>query len=256
MNFAHKLIALTSLTEKEIHRFFRVWPQSLFSPALKLTIYLIIFKSLFDFQNISFNSSNYLNFVIPGLIIMGTMTSSFDNVSLSFFNAKFRRTIDDIIASPMTPTLILLGYILGGVFRGLVVSIISILISILFVETEIIHPFLMFYTIITTSISFSILGLLSAYFVNDFDELYFIPNFILVPLTLLGGVFHTVESLPLTLQQLSHLNPISYLIDAIRFSFIGVKDINILNFISVTILINVLLFYCARRLFVQKLQHQ
>lgn len=221
MNVYQRLVAVHALVTQEIRRFLRIWPQSLFSPALNLILYLLIFQNLIAPVSNPIHQSDYLHFIVSGLILMGVITSSYDNVSLSFFSAKFRKTLEELLTSPMSNHLILTGYLIGGVARAFMVAVISSLIAWLFTDLNLFHPLLMSMTVLLSALFFSLCGLISTFYIDDFDQLAVIPNFILLPLIFSSGIFYDINALSPSWQMIHAFNPIAYLIDCIRYSFIA-----------------------------------
>ena len=220
MNIYQCLIALHAISLKEIRRFLRVWPQSIVSPSIHLILYCIIFQNLAQPLHFSTQSIAYIDFISPALILMGVITASFDNSNLSFFNARFRHTLDEQLVSPMSNHLIIMGYVLGSLTRAIIVALIALAVALVFTQLSIAHPLIMFITIVFSSVIFSLLGLISAFFLEDFDQLNIIPNFVLTPLLLFSGIFFSIDQLEPSWQWVYHANPLSYLIDSMRYSIL------------------------------------
>lgn len=239
--FSHIRSAL-ALFKKETRRIFRIWPQTLIPPAITATLYFTIFgqvigKHLNDIQGVS-----YIQFIIPGLIMLNIILSSYNNVVSSFFSAKFQRSIEELLVSPISYTVIVLGYVAGGVTRGLLNGIIVMFISFMFAQNHIHNIFLVFIVAFFASVLFSLAGLLNAIFAKKFDDISIFPTFILSPLIYLGGVFYSVHLLPTFWRKISFLNPILYIINAFRYAFLGVSDIPIVVALVCTILMIFALF--------------
>ncbi|WP_341501992.1 ABC transporter permease [Gallaecimonas sp. GXIMD4217] len=225
MSRERNLIALKSIVTKEINRFMRIWVQTLVPPAITMTLYFIIFGSLIGSRVGQMGGFDYMEFIVPGLIMMSVITNSYSNVASSFFSAKFQRFIEEMLVAPLPNSIIILGYMAGGMIRGLLVGIIVTCVSLLFADIEIQHPLVVVATVLLTSMVFSLGGLLNAIFGKSFDDISIIPTFVLTPLTYLGGVFYSISLLPPVWQFVSQFNPILYMVNAFRYGFLGVSDV-------------------------------
>lgn len=236
------LIAFSSILYREIRRFMRIWVQTLLPPAISMSLYFIIFGKLVGSQIQSVHGVSYMEYIVPGLIMMAVITNSYANVSSSFFSAKFQRHIEELLVAPVPDIILLLGYVLGGVARGLAVGIIVSLVAALFVDLNLEHPFLMLSVIVLTALVFSLGGFINALFAKKFDDVSIIPTFVLTPLTYLGGVFYSVQLLPSLWQQISLFNPILYMVNAFRYAFLGISDIGVHHAILLLVALSLLLF--------------
>lgn len=218
-------IALGSIVYKEVNRFMRIWVQTLVPPAITMTLYFIIFGSLIGSRVGKMDGFDYMDFIVPGLIMMSVITNSYSNVASSFFSAKFQRFIEEMLIAPIPNSVIIFGFVAGGMARGLLVGAIVTAVSFLFTDVHIQHPLVVVTTVILTSLLFSLGGLINAVFAKNFDDISIVPTFILTPLTYLGGVFYSISLLPGFWQVLSHFNPILYMVNAFRYGFLGTADI-------------------------------
>ncbi|MGP9767068.1 ABC transporter permease [Halomonas sp. AOP13-D3-9] len=225
MNFSQTLIALWTLVLKEIKRFTRIWPQTLLPPSITMAMYFIIFGNLIGSRIGDMDGFSYMDFIVPGLIMMSVITNSYSNVASSFFSNKFQRSIEEMMVSPMPNWVILAGFILGGMARGLGVGLIVTVVSLFFTRLTMEHPLLTVLVVVLTSALFSIGGFINALLANKFDDISIVPTFILTPLTYLGGVFYSISLLPDFWQGVSMLNPILYMVNVFRYGFLGVSDI-------------------------------
>lgn len=226
MFFPHG-VALATIVTKEVRRFLRIWPQTLLPPAITMVLYFVIFGSLIGDRVGQMAGFDYMQFIVPGLIMMSVITNSYGNVSSSFFSNKFQRSIEELLVSPVPNYIILLGYVTGGVVRGILCGIIVMLLSLWFAELTIHNMFITLSVIFLTAVVFSIAGLINGILATKFDDVSIIPTFVLTPLTYLGGVFYSVSLLPDVWQCVSKLNPILYMVDTFRFGIIGVSDISL-----------------------------
>lgn len=219
------IIALSTLIKREVRRFLRIWPQTLLPASVTTTMYFIIFGKLIGCKLGNMGGVNYITYIIPGLIMMAVITNSYSNVASSLFGNKFQRSIEELIISPMPSWVILDGFIIGGLLRGLLVGLIVTLVSLLFTKINIVHPFLTIVIVILTSILFALAGFMNALVANKFDDISIIPIFVLTPLTYLGGVFYNINLLPEFWKKISLLNPIFYMVNTFRYGILGISDI-------------------------------
>ena len=248
MNFSQLKTALWTLVVKEIRRFMRTWPQTLLPPAITMSLYFVIFGNLVGSRIGEMGGFSYMQFIVPGLIMMAVITNSYANVSSSFFSAKFQKSIEELIMSPVPLHLILWGYVIGGVCRGVLVGLIVTLMSLFFTHLEIYNFFVTIYTVIITSLLFSLGGFINAVYAKSFDDISIIPTFVLTPLTYLGGVFYSLSLLPGFWQHVAALNPVVYMVNAFRYGFLGVSDVSITVAFAVMLSFIGLLFGIAMHL--------
>lgn len=242
MNLKNQWVAFSTLTQKEIKRILRIWPQTLLPPAITMTLYFVIFGTMIGSRVGEMGGVSYMQFIVPGLIMMAVITNSYSNVVSSFFSTKFHGNIEEMLISPMSKHAILLGFISGGVFRGLAVGLIVTLLALFFTQLSISHLFVTIFTVIATSVLFSLAGMINAVFAKSFDDISIIPSFVLTPLTYLGGVFYAISDLPQIWQKISLLNPIVYMVNAFRYGVLGHSDVNV-GYSLVAIGIFTVIFY-------------
>jgi len=223
----NNFIAFRTILTKEIRRFTRIWPQTLLPPAITTSLYFMIFGKLIGERVGSINGVSYMDYIVPGVILMSVISHSYANVVSSFYSTKFQRHIEELLVSPVSNWVILLGYVLGGVARGLLVGMVVTGISFLYTDITVNHLGIATAVAILTATLFALAGFINAIFADSFDAISIIPNFILTPLSYLGGVFYSVSMLPDIWQTISLANPILYMINAFRFGVIGVTDIDI-----------------------------
>ncbi|MCG3170022.1 MAG: Inner membrane transport permease YadH [Pseudomonadales bacterium] len=227
MNRHEQFMAFATILVKEVRRFFRIWPQTLVPPAITVALYYVIFGSLIGSRIGPMGGFDYMQFVVPGLIMMAVITNSYANVVSSFFGAKFQHSIEELLVSPTPEWIILLGYTMGGVARGVCVGVIVTLLSLAFTSLEVVHPWLTVLVVFATSVLFSMAGLVNAVYANSFDDISIVPTFVLTPLTYLGGVFYSIELLPPFWRALSQANPILHMVNAFRHGVLGVSDVDV-----------------------------
>ncbi len=220
---------------KEILRFSRIWVQTIFPPIITTSLYLLIFGGLMGERIGQMQGVSYLQFIIPGIILMTVIQNSYANTVSSFFLAKFNHSIEEMLVSPVPYWVILLGYISGGVARGFFVGIGVFIAVSLFIDFQIYSLPVTLITFLLTAILFSLAGFINAIFAQSFDDISIVPTFILMPMTYLGGMFYSVEILPEFWQSVSQFNPIYYMVDSFRLGFLGTSTTNFFTSIFVLI---------------------
>ncbi len=220
-------VALWTIVSKEIRRFTRIWLQTLLPPAITTSLYFMIFGQLIGSRIGEVNGVSYMDYIVPGIILMAVISHSYANVVSSFYSTKFQGQIEELLVAPISNWVILMGYVSGGVARGLIVGSVVAGISMLFTDMVVNHWGIAISIAVLTSILFALAGFINAVFADSFDDISIIPNFILTPLSYLGGVFYSVSMLPEIWQTISLANPILYMINAFRYGLIGVADIDI-----------------------------
>ncbi len=243
-NLRTQAIALQTILTKEALRFLRIWIQTILPPAITTALYFIIFGKLIGARLGAVDGLTYAQYIAPGLIMMAVITNAYSNVVSSFFSAKFQRHIEEMLVSPLPNTVIVLGFVGGGVARGLIVGLVVTAVSLFFANLHWQHPLLTLAVILLTSVLFSLGGLINGIFAKSFDDISLIPTFVLTPLTYFGGIFYSVKMLPPFWQDASLFNPILYMVNAFRFGILGVSDIDIyLAFALLLLLITSLFGY-------------
>jgi len=228
MNASEQCRAFMTIVRKEIKRYLRIWPQTLLPSAITMSLYFVIFGSLIGSRIGEMGGFSYMEFVVPGLIMMAIVTNSYSNVVSSFFGSKFNHSVEELLVSPTPNYVILLGYVVGGVTRGLFVAIVVTLVSLFFTRLHIHNFFIVIVIVLMTSTLFALAGFINAVFANSFDDLSIIPTFVLTPLIYLGGVFYSMDLLPDFWAGVSKLNPLVYVVNAFRYGVLGVSDVNLL----------------------------
>ncbi|WP_426369270.1 ABC transporter permease [Pseudocolwellia sp. HL-MZ7] len=245
MSSSVNAIALKSILHKEVHRFMRIWIQTLVPPAITISLYFVIFGELIGSRIGQMGGFDYMSFIVPGLIMMSVITNSYSNVASSFYSAKWQHNIEEMLVAPVPNWVIVAGYVGGGMARGILVGLIVTLVSLFFVDIQIHNIWVIIATVFLTSATFSLGGLINAIFASSFDDISIIPTFILTPLTYLGGVFYSISLLPDFWQGVSHANPIVYMVNAFRYGFLGITDVSLTIAFSVLGLFIVVLYTLA-----------
>lgn len=220
-------VAYSTIARKETVRFLRIWKQTLLPPIITQSLYFIIFGAFIGSQVGDIDGISYMAFLVPGLVMMAVINSSFMNVVSSFFGSKFQKNYEEMMVSPTPNWVIVAGYVTGGVLRGLIVGVIVFLVSVFFVQIQIFNIFIVFLFVLLTSVLCSVGGLINAIFSKKFDDISLFSTFILIPLTYFGGVFYSIKDLPEFWQSASRLNPILYMIDGFRYGFHGISDVSL-----------------------------
>lgn len=235
-------IALQTIVVKEIRRFTRIWVQTLLPPAITMALYFVVFGNLIGPRIGEMDGHGYMDFIVPGLIMMSVITNSYSNVVSSFFGMKFQKSIEELVVSPVPNWVILTGYVTGGVARGLAVGAIVTVLSLGFTDLHVHNIPVMISVVLLTAILFSLGGFINAMHATKFDDISIVPTFVLTPLTYLGGVFYSISLLPEFWQTVSKANPILYMVNTFRYGILGVSDINIVFAFVMIIGFTVLLF--------------
>ena len=221
------MVGFNTIVIREFSRIIRIWGQTLVPPAITATLYFVIFGSLIGGRIGDMGGYTYMQYIAPGLIMMSIITNSYGNVVSSFFGAKFGKHIEELLVSPLPNWLIVTGYMCGGMVRGLLVGGLVTVIALFFTHLHVAHLGVVLSAVVLTSVVFALAGMINAIFAKNFDQITFIPTFILTPLTYLGGVFYSIALLPGWAQGVTHANPILYMVNAFRYGFLGVSDVNL-----------------------------
>ncbi|MDC8829937.1 ABC transporter permease [Alteromonas gilva] len=245
MSAGNNWIALTTIWIKECTRFLRIWIQTLVPPAITMSLYFIIFGNLIGERIGQMGGFSYMEFIVPGLIMMSVITNAYSNVASSFFSAKFQRNLEEMLVAPVPTSVIILGYVGGGVARAMLIGLIVTLVSMFFVDVQIHNFIVIVLTLLLTATLFATAGLVNGIFAKTFDDISLIPTFVLTPLTYLGGVFYSLTLLPDFWQMVSKVNPIVYMVNGFRYGFLGVSDVDITAAMGLLVLFNVALFLIA-----------
>ncbi|HEY9110980.1 MAG TPA: ABC transporter permease [Rhodanobacteraceae bacterium] len=219
------LVALGTITRREVRRMLRIWTQTLVPPAITMTLYFVIFGKVIGSRVGPMHGFSYMQYIVPGLVMMSVINNAYGNITSSFFGSKFGRYVEELLASPMPSWVVLTGYVSGAVLRGLLVGAIVLGIALFFTSLHIAHPFVAITTVILGATIFSLAGFINAMFAKRFDDIAIVPTFVLAPLTYLGGVFYSVNMLASPWREASLANPILYMVNAFRFGILGIGDV-------------------------------
>ena len=245
MNAQGQWVAFVTILVKEIRRFLRIWPQTLLPPAITMTLYFVIFGNLIGSRIGEMGGFDYMQYIVPGLIMMSVIQNSYGNVVSSFFGTKFQHSIEEMLVSPMSNLVILLGFVAGGVARGIFVGLIVTLLSLFFTNLAVHNIWLTMLVVVLTAVLFSLGGFVNAMFANKFDDIAIVPTFILTPLTYLGGVFYSINLLPEFWRAVSLFNPIVYMVNTFRYGVLGESDVDVTSSVLAIVAFTVGMFiYC------------
>ncbi|NDE00674.1 MAG: ABC transporter permease [Gammaproteobacteria bacterium] len=238
-------IGFQTIILREFGRILRIWGQTIVPSAVTAALYFVIFGTLIGRRIGQMDGVDYMQYIAPGLIMMAVITNAYANVSSSFFGAKFQRFLEEISVSPMPDWLVVLGYVGGGVLRGLLVGLAVTIISLVFTHLPVHHVLVILAAVLLTAVVFSLAGFINGVFAKNFDQVNWIPTFILTPLTYFGGVFYSINLLPPWAQSLSHANPVLHMVNAFRYGFLGRSDVNVVLAFAIMLGAAVILFGVA-----------
>lgn len=236
-------ISYSTLARKELVRLFRIWIETILPPVITISLYFLIFGKLIGSQLHPIHGYSYMQYIMPGLIIMPVINNSYMNAGFSFFITKFSHSIEEILVSPMPNYAIIFGYLTGCIARCLVVSACIAIVGLCFTHIPVQHFFLAILIIIATAILFGLLGLINGIVARKFDDISLIPNFILTPLTYFGGVFYSVSQLPTFAQYITKINPIFYIVSSFKEAMLGISDVP-MGYALSAIFSCIVVFYC------------
>ncbi len=235
MTLAEQVVGFKTIVIKEILRFSRIWVQTIIPPVITMSLYFVIFGNLIGSQIGDMDGVRYMDYIVPGLIMMAVITNSYANVVSSFYGCKFHHHIEEMLVSPLPNYLIILGFMVGGIARGMAVGLAVSVVSLLFTPLNLHSPLVIVSTVVLTSALFALAGLINGVYAKSFDDISIIPTFVLTPLTYLGGVFYSISMLPEFWQAASRLNPVLYMVNTFRYGFLGVSDISLgLSYLIIT----------------------
>jgi ABC-2 type transport system permease protein len=220
-------IGFKTILIREFGRITRIWGQTLLQPAVTAALYFIIFGNLIGRRIGTMGGYEYMQYIAPGLIMMSVITNAYGNVVASFFMAKFGRYLEELLVSPLPNWLIVLGYVGGGIVRGLLVGSVVTAVALFFTRLQVHHAWVIVSSVVLTATVFSLGGFIGAIFAKSHDQISWFPTFVLTPLTYFGGVFYSIQMLPQWAQALSYANPILYMVNGFRYGFLGVSDVDV-----------------------------
>ncbi len=241
--------AYYTLLRKELVRMFRIWSQTFLPSVVTTTLYYTIFGAFIGSQIAAIHGYSYIQFIVPGLVMMAIITNSYSNVVGGFFGMKFQKNFEELMVSPTPNWVVVLGFVSGGVVRGMIVGFLVLLTSLFFTHLTLFSVVTLVSAAVLTSVLFSLAGLLNGIFAKGFDGISIVPTFVLTPLTYLGGVFYSVDRLPPVWREISLFNPILYMVNAFRYGFLGISDTPLFMSFTILIALTIILFTVAIYLF-------
>ena len=249
-NLKIQAIAIQTILTKEIVRMFRIWPQTFLPSVVTTALYFLIFGKFIGSQIQSVGGVSYMQFIVPGLVMMAVITNAFSNVVFAFFGAKFQKTLEELLVAPVSYTAMIFGFVSSGVMRGFVVGVMTLATALFFTHISIAHVLWVIFFAVMSSLVFSLAGLINGVYAKSFDQTSIVTTFVLVPMTYLGGVFYSVHLLPEMWQKVSYFNPVLYIINGFRYGFLGTSDINIWYSVAVVTGLAAAFFIWAIYLFI------
>ncbi len=220
-------IGYQTILIKEVTRILRIWPQTLLPPMITMSLYFVIFGAIIGRRVGEMGGMNYIDFIVPGLIMLSVITNAYGNITSSFFGAKFGKHVEELLVSPLPPSIILAGYVSGAVFRALTVGVLVWIVAAFFAGFHMHNLWITLSMLLLTAVAFALAGFINAIYAQKFDDISIIPTFVLQPMTYLGGVFFTVGLLPGIAEQIALGNPILYMVNAFRYGMLGVSDVSL-----------------------------
>lgn len=238
MSPAQMWISYYTIVRKDTMRILRLWAQTFLPSGITSVLYFTVFGTILGSKIGEISGVDYIQFVVPGLVMLNVITNAYSNVATTFFTSKFfARSIDEILVSPTPPWVLIAGFVSGGVVRGFLVGMLVLLVSLVFAIPSITHPLIVLLFLLLASLLFSLGGLINGIYAKSFDGISIVPTFVLTPLVYLGGVFYSTTALPGWAQTLSHFNPVFYIINGFRYGFLGFADVSIVTCVAVLALL-------------------
>ena len=228
MSSSTNLVALYTVVRREIVRILRIWTQTLIPPVITMTLYFIIFGKLIGSRIGKIEGDfSYMQYIVPGLVMMSIINNSYMNISSSFYGAKFQRSVEEMLVAPMANWAILYGYVIGAVARALAVGALVLVVALFFTSLHVAHPLVALAAVLLGAVIFALAGFINAVFASKFDDIALVPTFVITPLTYLGGVFYSINMLGEPWRAMSHANPILYMVNAFRYGVLGISDVSV-----------------------------
>ena len=242
-------IPMLAISRREITRILRIWSQTIVPQVLTSVLFIIIFGYSLGSRITDIAGVSYLEFIIPGLLMMAVIMSSYMNTSSSLYFAKWSKMMQEWLVAPISYWQVIISLTLAGMFRALLVGFSILLISLIFTSIQVHSYLILIYFILMNALLFSFAGIATALWATNFDRLNVFSTFIITPLTYLGGVFYSIKMLPEFLGNIATFNPIFYLVDGFRFAFLGVSDVSVVYSILIALVLTFLFFGLCIHLF-------
>jgi ABC-2 type transport system permease protein len=244
MPIAKLWISYYTIIRKSFVRIVRIWPQTILPSLVTSTLYFTVFGTILGSQISAVDGFSYMQFVVPGLVMLAVVTNAYTEVATTFFVSKFfSRNIDEILVSPTPPWVIIAAFVTGGLIRSTIVGCLVLGVSMFFALPHVAHPLFIVLFLVLSSVVFSLAGLVNGIYAKSFDGISIVPTFVLTPLVYLGGVFYSVTMLPPFFQTITYLNPIFYIINGFRYGFLGISDVSLV--LATSVLLGLVAFFVA-----------
>ena len=225
---------LVALSARESHRVLKLWTQTVVAPILSSFLFILVFGLSLGSRIKQIDGVAYEVYIVPGLIAMAMIQATYANNSASVFQARFDRYLNDVLAAPMRPWEVNLALSIGGVVRALLIGAGLLACAMAVVDVPVRHPFELALAVTLALVLFSSFGVIVGVYANSWDHTAFVTNIVILPLTFLGGVFYSVDRLPAPWHEISHANPIFYLLNAVRYGFLGTSDVSVALSLAIT----------------------
>ena len=239
------LIAYQTIVRKEFVMFARIWIQTILPSVITIFLYITIFGNFIGDRIGVISDFNYIDYIIPGLVIMPIISNSYMNVVGSFYSSRFQKSHEEMMVSPVPDYIILLGYVSGGVIRAFVVGIAVFIVTTMFTDIPVYNMWLVILITFLTSFLFSTAGFINAVYAKSFDDINIVTTFVITTLTYLGGTFYSIDALPQVWQDISVFNPIAYIISSYRLAFLGLEETSLVLSLSIIVVLIIILFFVA-----------
>ena len=243
------MTGLVWLCKRETLRVSKLWTQTVLAPVVSSMLFILVFGLSLGGRIKQVGDVDYEIFIVPGLITMGMVQAAFANNASTIFQARFDRYINDVLSAPMKSWQMTFGYTIGGIVRALAIGISLLVLAVVLVDVPIEQPFELALAISLGLLLFASLGLVVGIYAETWDHTSFIQNIVILPLTFVGGVFYSVDVLPSPWHELSHFNPVFYLVNAVRYGFLGESDVSVWLSLGVTAALAIPAYAWAQHLF-------
>jgi ABC-2 type transport system permease protein len=237
------------LCKRETLRVSKLWTQTVLAPVVSSILFILVFGLSLGGRIKQVGGVDYDVFIVPGLITMGMVQAAYSNNASTIFQARFDRYVNDVLSAPMRPWQMSLGFTVGGVVRALAIGVSLLVLALFLVDVPVRHPVELALAMALGLILFASLGLVVGIYAETFDHTSFIQNIVILPLTFVGGVFYSIDILPSPWHELSHINPIFYLVNAVRYGFLGESDVSVWLSLGITAALAIPAYAWAQHLF-------
>ena len=245
----HPWRGLAWLSRRECHRVLKLWKQTILAPVISALLFMVVFGLSLGNSISEINGFPYKEYIVPGLIAMAMAQSAYSNNSSTIFQARNDRYLDDILSAPMGAWQVHVGYLIGGAMRAIVIGVLLTIAALSITGSPLVHPPELIVSVLLLTLAFGALGIIVGVYAQSWDNQSFINNIVILPLIFLGGVFYSVSRLGSPWEQISHVNPLFYVVDAVRYGFLGTSDVTPWISLSVVGVITIALLAWSQYLF-------